>query len=83
MDEYINRETLKQSLLTMGFYPVFVKTALEEAPAIDIVRCKDCRYWKKEYRFCILNGVDCYGNSPFDENGFCSRGERRDSDEIH
>ena len=45
----------------------------------EVVRCKDCKHWTKGYGgFCRKTGLDCYGNSPFGENGYCSRGERKD-----
>lgn len=45
---------------------------------VSVIRCKDCEYWQKEYRYCELTGVDCYGSSPFGENSYCSRAKRRE-----
>lgn len=39
---------------------------LEDAPSIDIVFCKDCKYRS----YC------CRGDIPVRDNGFCSDGER-------
>lgn len=42
------------------------------------VRCGECKHWASKHRFCRLHGLDGYGNSRFGENGFCSRGERKE-----
>ena len=84
MSDYISRDELKEALLRRGFYPAFVKAALEEAPAIDIVRCKDCA--REGLGTCPL----CYIEKQalifinHDPEFFCAYGERRDNDgEIH
>ena len=49
-----------------------VMYALEEAPTIDaveVVRCKDCRYW---------NNGDCYRLELSRPDDFCSYGERKE-----
>lgn len=48
--------------------------AIEDAPAIDavpVVRCRDC-YWHTQCRFEQELGLE----------GFCSKGERREKDEL-
>lgn len=80
MAEYINRDELREALLRRGFYPTFVKTALESLPAIDIVRCKDCKYCRQVESYgaysCFCNG---FGHTrEVDARGFCSYGERRE-----
>lgn len=67
---------------------------IEEAPAVDavpVVRCKDCKQWDKETGWCNQHssfiddrGVFCtpWESSNwklFDENDFCSYGERKDN----
>ena len=54
---------------------------IEEAPAIDaveVVRCKDCAYWKRVYNHIgkcpLLVGEDQYAF----EGHYCSCGERRE-----
>lgn len=58
---------------------------LFDLPLIDIVPCKECKWWEKfeggvweeiegEYGFCTLR-VDAYKS--FGEDNFCSYGERR------
>ena len=38
--------------------------------AVPVVRCKDC----KHHPYC------CTGSIPMDDNGFCSRGERKNDE---
>ena len=48
---------------------------IEEAPSIDIVRCKECRYWQdyKDEHFCN----NMYGlHEDTNADDFCSYGER-------
>lgn len=40
----------------------------------EIVRCKDCEYYTAEEKWCRRLGL-C---GAFNEDGFCSKGERRD-----
>lgn len=37
MNDLISKQALKEDLLKRGFYPVIVKCALENAPAVDAV----------------------------------------------
>jgi hypothetical protein len=48
------------------------------ADMIEVVRCKDCEYWENGYGYCKRAGLDCYGNSSFYKNSFCSNGKRRE-----
>lgn len=43
----------------------------KNAPAIDIVRCRDCKHWLKGDGSCFPHA---------DWNDFCSNGERRDDE---
>ena len=52
--------------------------AAPAADVVEVVRCKDCKYWDTGYRFCKFHGLDSMGNSAFGENGYCSYGERKD-----
>ena len=75
MTDLISKSALKADLLARGFYPVFVKHALETAPIIDaveVVRCKDC-ICHNECKFEQRQGLD----------GFCSYGERKEKMNIH
>ena len=41
--------------------------------AVPVVRCKDCRYYKENERWCRRLGLV----GAFDKDGFCSRGKRK------
>lgn len=43
---------------------------------VSVVRCKDCEFYDKDEKWCRRLGL-C---GAFDENGFCSHGERRKDD---
>ena len=56
---------------------------ISEAPTVDaveVVRCKDCVYYREEELVCI--GVSCIGDSHANwyPDDFCSYGERKDSE---
>ena len=48
--------------------------ALKEAPHIDIVRCKECKY--KDMELCAMYKLVVAGVRKYDD--FCSYGERKD-----
>lgn len=53
--------------------------ALPSADAVEVVRCKDCRYWQ-EYQEGHYPNESCpwdKGETP-DEDDYCSFGERRE-----
>ena len=83
MPDLIHRDGLKQTLLDLGFYPAIVKSALEKAPTVDavpVVRCKDCKWSKRDN---LLDKHWCKHflcESEVRENDYCSYGERRDGD---
>ena len=45
---------------------------------VSVVRCKDCRYWRRcdESDLGECDGLELYGG--MSENDFCSYGERRE-----
>lgn len=48
---------------------------IRDAPSIDIVRCRECKYWKSTVQMPNGTEVKClYGRKPDD---FCSYGERK------
>lgn len=47
------------------------------ADVVEVVRCKDCEYWRGANDICMGIGID------FDADGFCCEGEGRDNDEVH
>lgn len=61
---------------------------IDEAPTVDaveVVKCRDCRYWKtgegvnrsKKVKLCTYAIYHSYARRDED---FCSRGERKDGD---
>lgn len=49
-----------------------------DLPTIEIVRCKDCKYWKSEH-ICI-GRWGWYGTMMTEADAFCSYGERIDNE---
>lgn len=47
---------------------------LDDMPTVEIVRCKDCKYWEvdNDVGFCTRT-EDCWN-----ADDFCSRGEKKD-----
>ena len=49
---------------------------IDTAPSIDIVRCRECKYWKSTVQMPNGTEVKClYGRK---DDDFCSYGERGD-----
>ena len=57
----------------VGDYRVFAKSMICDVPEVDIVRCKECRYWCDNPEWC---GPIMDGQTSADD--FCSHGERRE-----
>ena len=74
MSRYIDADALikeiKQDIADNGLTERFVYYRIEEAPSIDIVRCKECR-WYKDFDGCFFSTAEV------DEDDFCSYGERK------
>ena len=52
-----------------------------ESEWVEIVRCKDCKYWNPTHRYCEGIG-NWFGEvDSWSDNGFCFKGERR-TDEL-
>lgn len=84
MSEYINRDDVLNC-----FHDWFDKhgdvhcademeeyRAVESLPSIEVVRCKDCKYWRDDHT-CREHSLV----SPMGANEFCSRGERGKQDD--
>lgn len=62
--------------------PAVLLETIDDAPSIDIVRCKECRHWcchndvdydqSKFTYYCEVHGISLEGDE------FCSYGERKD-----
>lgn len=56
---------------------VYMAQRIEEAPTIDIVRCKECRYWEMRNSprgWCVVH--QGYVSPQY----FCADGERKESE---
>lgn len=51
------------------------KAVFKPKPVGELIRCKDCKYWRDDHT-CHEHSLV----SPMGANEFCSRGERGDSD---
>lgn len=80
MVEYIDKHATAEhidmyaKLLTMGDYRsgmMKAKEILLNQEIVQVVRCGDCTYYGSR-RWCELH------NSVFDDNAFCSYGERKE-----
>ena len=50
---------------------------IEGGELVDVVRCKDCKYWNPTHRYCEGIG-NWFGEvDSWSDNGFCFKGERR------
>lgn len=48
--------------------------------AVEVVRCRECRHWNSRTGFCNFNShfsMDGFDWDVFNDDDFCSRGERR------
>lgn len=77
----IDAEELKKELLSRAFFPALVKHAIEKCPTVDaveVVRCKDCRYWHEDILACEYLPRSENGTRPaWYGDDFCSYGERK------
>lgn len=85
MSKYINRQTLLQTLNENKIpYNADVNYFITNAPpadVVEVVRCKDCRHYIKDYHRCNLHSEesDQYSTGfifEMQEDDFCSCGER-------
>lgn len=52
--------------------PILVNDAIIEGR--PLVRCKDCKYWMREPRYCLRLDEHPYRAKHWDADDFCSRG---------
>ena len=68
-------------ILGAGQEAELIRDKVKKMPTVDIVRCKDCKYWDYEVDndvgFCTRT-EDCDWNA----DDFCSRGERKKPTEF-
>ena len=84
-DKLISANELIKDLLKKSLYPVFVRRAIENVPAVDaveVVRCKNCAFWEvSEYGGTIgrcQNPTNGLMYEYIDANDFCSYGKRKE-----
>lgn len=80
MSRYIDAEALLSRLPDDLPYKASVKRVLLQAPTADVVevvRCKDCFYYREENSYCMNPHCSSsfYGHR-VKENHYCSCGER-------
>ena len=82
MSRWVDADALKQQVESpYTEYPIMIqirkalKDFIDDAPSIDIVFCKECKYWHKNRKEGDgMNVFDvCYD---FQADDFCSYGER-------
>ena len=78
MSRYIDAEWLVKESMSLSFsvQKWANEVQIMTAPSIDIVRCRECKYWKegKCWNLKGLNKTDGIVNA----DDFCSYGERRE-----
>ncbi|MBR2825811.1 MAG: hypothetical protein IKE51_06070 [Solobacterium sp.] len=64
-------------ILGAGQEAELIRDKVKEMPTVDIVRCKDCKYWKKciDEDYCSYWEEYCW--IPAMEDDFCSRGVKK------
>lgn len=76
-------ETSEHTILGAGQEAELIRDKIKEMPTVDIVRCKDCKYWVVDYpdgeEFWSCDKWQGWAiGDYFTEDDFCSRGERKD-----
>jgi hypothetical protein len=81
MLDYVDRKEVIRTLERSGVLPGFAKYLIENYPAADVrpvVRCGECRF-----RICNNKcGLDDESRRDFDDDDFCSQGEREEAEKA-
>lgn len=73
MSRYIDADALK-----IPSEEIIAKMIINSAPSIDIVRCKECKHSEESL---VSGSVYCNEmDRAISENGFCHKGERKESE---
>ena len=86
MNKYIDAEALKKEIAKAPVWTALTITEkIENAPSIDIVRCKECRHREKypcdEIEFYECNHLRLHGTKVgVKDDWFCADGERKESE---
>ena len=87
MSRYIDAEYVKAVMINdrlmqgnaeFNLYAQQVEIQVKALPSIDIVRCKECKYYGKfpTWSVCTYWSGDPYEQASVNEDDFCSYGER-------
>ena len=79
----LDSDYIQETLYRHGFKTrQDIEEWLNFAPTVDavpIVRCKDCKQWRKDFARCTEFVGRCdYANYMIGENGYCLYGERKE-----
>ena len=98
MSRYIKADAVIARIAGQMSYEIEVETGnetdcvdlaeelLNDIPSIDIVRCKECKYWVQEgnesFGYAMFCNHDCSlgGQGIKNPDDFCSYGERKESE---
>ena len=71
-----------QAIVPKVIWKVGIRSILDQCNAIDIVRCKECKYYEKypTWATCTYWSGDPYEQAAVNDNDFCSYGERKESE---
>ena len=95
MSRYIDADALIEFIdlghyrnpLELCYSEQYVVDMIESRPTADVVevvRCKDCRYWQDNQEGHYPNELCPWDkNETPDEDDYCSFGERREDEQIH
>ncbi len=72
--KYVSIEELKREISKSPVWTgLDVMSRIKVMPTIDIVRCKECRYWRNKHGDSACMLLDAWINA----DDFCSHGERK------
>ena len=83
MDDLVSRQDAIDALMNDSDWADAIPTikSLPSSDAIEVIRCKDCKYWHRE----IHNGIEYFNFNSCDlnhygdgHNFYCADGERRE-----
>ena len=77
MAQYINKDEAYRIVLHYGSYAASAKIA--DLKGIELVRCKDCKYWTSNTQYCKLYSIGAMANRT-PANWYCMGGERKDAE---
>lgn len=83
MSRYIDADALKERLMQNITLTNAIDKSFSEAPSIEIVRCKECKYWTNNIMQFDNNLVvaPCKQWLQYTRmNGYCHNGERKESE---